>query len=1009
MQVSGISIGQNLANGEDVKFEGNIVSDYGKKVTSDKNEWEIKSAEEAKKSGYDKPDSLREANEYLDETSGMFSAEDRKRSMVILAEQAGDEEIKALGDEKISISDFDSRDMTTVVEKIQAKMVAAGKDLGMAEVSSDAIEQAAGSEIMATAVKQALSEADQIEAPDRETVTYLIKNDLKPTVHNIYMAEHSVVKSSDFSNAKIDIAQDESLKNQVEKVIVESGKAVSDESFAVTEFLINNDLEITPKNINYVYDLENMTLPKDSGEFAQMMAKTMALGENPKDTMLIEGYDIKAVAKDVTENVAAATDTELAYLVSEDMAITPENIKAAKNVIESGTYDSAKTAQIVDSKDASFIKAKRVLEETRLLMSEEANLGLLKKGVHIETDELAKTVENLKKQESDYYRALFGESEITDIEAKTALYNETIAGVEEVKSTPMYVLGVQNVDVSTILDIRDAGREMSVQFEKANQSYETLMTEVRPDLGDNIKMAFRNVDDIIKDMGLEATEANERAVRILGYNSIEITEENIFTMKAADETVQRTFSNMTPAVVREMIKQGENPLDMNLTELNAKAEEIKGEIADDSNERFSSFLYKLDHNGEITESEKQSFIGIFRLIEQVTKSDGSVIGALVESGRELSFSNLLSAMRSEKKAQMDVTVDDDFGGVNVTTDNAIDTQIQTAYRMNVLKDISENISPQVLKEMTEHGDINEFTFEQMKQAVREAKTDEAVISESDEYADYELQNYKADLEAAKNTETDIYRLLDNFGITNNVNNVLAMNALVTKRNTIFNRLFEYEEEFSYKDVDFDEIKEGILEKFSESLKTPEEMAEAQNTLAERAEHAMDNLLPSAENVSELDIRQLKMMQCGFSIANEMAKNETYTIPVMVGDEMTGMTLKLVHGKSKKSFIDIMFETASLGKVAISAQVNDDTLTGLFASDNEDTVAAVEASGLFEDMNMSFTHSEKLDLTKMFARLSEVRSGEDTADESTEDESTVSTRKLYSIAKDIMESIKKLRL
>ena len=71
---------------------------------------------------------------------------------------------------------------------------------------------------------------------------------------------------------------------------------------------------------------------------------------------------------------------------------------------------------------------------------------------------------------------------------------------------------------------------------------------------------------------------NEKAGLISkSYNQLEITEESITTMKAADERVQRTFSNLTPAAVRELIRQGNNPLDMPLEELNATVESIQKE------------------------------------------------------------------------------------------------------------------------------------------------------------------------------------------------------------------------------------------------------------------------------------------------------------------------------------------------------------------------------------------------------------------------------------------------
>lgn len=44
-------------------------------------------------------------------------------------------------------------------------------------------------------------------------------------------------------------------------------------------------------------------------------------------------------------------------------------------------------------------------------------------------------------------------------------------------------------------------------------------------------------------------------MRILAYNSTEITEDNIKQIKSVDEQVQRAFSDMTPAVTIEMIKE----------------------------------------------------------------------------------------------------------------------------------------------------------------------------------------------------------------------------------------------------------------------------------------------------------------------------------------------------------------------------------------------------------------------------------------------------------------------
>lgn len=114
--------------------------------------------------------------------------------------------------------------------------------------------------------------------------------------------------------------------------------------------------------------------------------------------------------------------------------------------------------------------------------------------------------------------------------------------------------------------------------------------------------------------------------------------------------IQQTFENMKPQVVREMIKTGINPLDMNLEELNRTAVEIKEQLGIDNEDvRFSKYLYKLEQNSEIAEEERSAYIGIYRLIARVEQTDGAAIGMLAQQGAEFTMRNLLTAVRAVKK------------------------------------------------------------------------------------------------------------------------------------------------------------------------------------------------------------------------------------------------------------------------------------------------------------------------------------------------------------------------
>ena len=227
---------------------------------------------------------------------------------------------------------------------------------------------------------------------------------------------------------------------------------------------------------------------------------------------------------------------------------------------------------------------------------------------------------------------------------------------------PAQIIGHFSVEehLATLEQFHEEGRSLQETYTKAQTEYETLMTVPRKDLGDSIRKAFANVDDILKDLDLSLTETNRRAVRILGYNQMTIDAENIQRVKMADAQVQSVTNKMTPASVLKMIRDGANPLEMNFDELERYFESLP-ETYEESADSYSRFLYGLEQNKEITLQEREAYIGIYRMLHQIDASDGAAIGALVNVGAELQFSTLLSAVRSNKFKTMDISVTDDFG------------------------------------------------------------------------------------------------------------------------------------------------------------------------------------------------------------------------------------------------------------------------------------------------------------------------------------------------------------
>ena len=996
--------------------------------------------------GYDKEDLKKNAvEEFQEKMSGQMSAADRKNQMAVLSNTLTPEDYKKAQEDGFELHSTDSGTIVTVTDKIKAQLAKAGVDVSNmgGSLTKEQLEEIGGSLAAANRLEkyfqasdvppteenmtegmEALGQADELQPLSKGAIKYMLDNHLSPSIANFYTAEFSGSMAYEPSEEEIDF---DALKDQIERTITAAGEEVNERTIADSQWMIQSEIPYTAENFSYMQKLQGISFPLDSDEMAAAIASAVAEGGRPKDAMLLQEYTLTAQAQHAVEVVTEATDEDIAYLAANHMELTIENLEQTAALRKQGALDLtlAKSAieesngntegsgsQAVGNNALAFLTAKRILEETRLAMTTEANRALMKQGISIDTKPLEELVEQLKEQENNYYAALLGEKGGAVDASMTELFETTTQKVSDLKHMPAYILGMKGYPLDTVNELHEAGKALQSALDKAGESYEALMTEPRKDLGDSIQKAFANVDDILTDLGMEKSEANRRAVRILAYNSLEINEESVLTMKAADENVQRTFSNLTPATVRELIRQGSNPLDMNLDVLNKKAEEIQSANSDMDTERFSEYLWKLEQNHSISKEERESFIGIYRLIHQIEKTDGAAIGALVSQGAEFTMRNLLTAVRSAKKSGMDYTVDDDFAGVDsVSADsNSITDQVETAYQADCMKDVMETLTPVTLQKLLESPDWENYTPEQLKQALteyaEETAEQEAVLDSA--YAKDQLEEIKQ----AAAADEEIYRFLERFDIPNTTDNIIAANRLINRRNQVFSRMFNSEEVFSGKEVDFKGIQEEILRRFAEAVKTPKEMAAAQETLAETAENVMKTMIADDEHITSMDVRELKLMNTQISIAGKMAGDEEYTIPVMVGGEITNLSLKIVRGVAKKGMVEILFETAKAGKVAASIEAKEKGVSGIVATDDPDMKKILEdhaqeiTKGFGEEEgDLQVTYVSKLNFSRFSQNINRNRQ----SGENDEETYQIQTSRLYKIAKGFIETVKELEI
>ncbi|MBR1930848.1 MAG: hypothetical protein IJ833_05150 [Lachnospiraceae bacterium] len=815
----------------------------------------------------------------------------------VLSNTMSSEDYAKMEEEGFDFSSMEPEEAVTIVDKIKAELARSGKQIvGYTDdLDLDTLTAAVGSAALAQAisdsfaqenipltddnigqVKQAWEMASSLQEPGEAGLLYMVDNSMAPEIWNFYLAQNSGAAEAlgqpryyaeDIGGYYAESASAQPMENmqaEIDKTLEKEGIAVDEEHRKLARQLLEGGIPLESESMERLSTLQEVNFPVTEEVFARSVAVALTEGR-------------EAIHADLTQ-------TESIY----DRAL-----------------ELAKGDWLEEGID---VGARKQLEEIRLRMTAEVNVKLLKSGFSIDTAPMEQLIEALKQAEEEVAAQYFPED--TQAVEKYRMFHETNRIVEDIPALPAQILGRPSlIETGTMEDFHAEGVALREEFRRANESYETLMTAPRRDLGDSIRKAFANVDDILDDMNLESTDENRKAVRALGYNRMEISHENIARVTEAQKLVERVVEKMTPAAVLKMIRDGQNPLASSFTELEEYFDSLPQEYQQQA-ESYSRFLYGLECNHDITQQERDSFIGIYRLLHQVEASDGAAIGALVNSQAELHFDNLLSAVRSGKFKSLDARISDSFGAT-----------------MDVIRK-GESISDQIAKGFVE-------TTNQMMESTFVTDRTEAAFRQE------QLESMR---EAAR-VEQETVAMLERARIPANVDNLLAAESLTHMPGNLYKDFREKKQRLT-AEASLEETEEtwdGLLESMDEKEDFQTRYEEVTKALQEETEE-----LSLRQADTSMDVTALQMMHKQLGVLRSLAPAEEYIIPLYLEGELTQVHLTFAQGGEHKGEIDI---TTSLGEEPIQAQLKleGDRVGGLLIGNTENAVTKLtQIADIFYD-------------------------------------------------------------
>ena len=808
--------------------------------------------------------------------------------MAVMSNSMSTEDFAELEKDGYSPLNTEIETQVTVVDKIKATLAEAGVVVTgyNDDLSSEQLTEITGSTGRADQIEKTLREndlpvtednirqmdavltqAENIRPLSDDAVKYMLNNKLEPTIGNLYKAEYSAGNDSGkqargfyqddtagYYAKKADTVEWEQIEKQVESIVEKAGLPADEQTMDNARWAVEKGVLLTQDTLVRMDEIKSISIPLEETQLLSAMATAITDGRSPEQASLVQTESIAKQAVSLVNDVAAISDEAVRQVVTNDDELTIRNLKEYDRQI--GEAQSEETGSLTEESNSdSLVSAKLFLEETRLQMTVEANIRLLKKGISVDTTSLEKLVEELKTAEQEYYQPLLGnesddqsETENSTLSGKISLYKETDSLLSQIGSVPAAVLGKLTAEnrTLTLSTVYEEGSTLKSTYEKAGQTYEALMTAPRADMGDSIEKAFQNTDELLDEMDLETTEANRRAVRILGYSNTQIDRDSVETVRLADQAVTNVIEKMTPAKTLQMIRDGENPINTDIYEL---SEQLDQKNEDEEAEKYSEFLWRMEKNDEITADERSAFIGMYRLFNQIEKSDGELIGNVLSSNEPLTLKNLLSASRSNRATGMDVSIDDDFGGLEelIQSGESISEQITAgfgtgehrsqSYYEGLARDVFDSLTPEGLQntEITADITLESFADELSQNAGNES------------YAMEYLNEQLSDIKTAAQVEDAVVKALQDYDEPVTINQLLAADMLMNQRGNAYEKLMNQSKEKSIRK----EKLENAISQLQEGFNSEEEAAAAYEEMTDAAKEIVSDAKEEAEETTAI--------------------------------------------------------------------------------------------------------------------------------------------------------------
>ena len=380
---------------------------------------------------------LKTKDEIMQE-AGQINLDVKKKHMAVLSQTMTYDDFKQMNEDGYKCKDQSPEEVINTLDQIKAKLLQAGVVIeGYTDTLTDSeLAMAVGDENFARAINQKLERYDLPKTMENQTqvvqamevaqtlqplsnpsIEYLIKNNLEPTIQNLYIAQHSNYnnrvatqnvyysdgETSYLSKKSANVLEETSLL-QIKNILEKQNIPFSEDEQENLNYMVGADLPITEENIVYFQQLKNLELPMGKQDLLEKVVVSLANGNSAMDANLCH------------QN----------YYIEEGL----------------NNYQKLQEMSIDD------IEKQKQLEEIRLKLTLDASIQMSKCNITPDTTSIKEIIRFLTEYETTRAQELFS----NDVEAqeKYSIYQTNLNTIAEVKEAPISILGNDIANINRV-------------------------------------------------------------------------------------------------------------------------------------------------------------------------------------------------------------------------------------------------------------------------------------------------------------------------------------------------------------------------------------------------------------------------------------------------------------------------------------------------------------------------------------------------------------------------------